>query len=170
MGERPTLWVNCSHRWWDDEAPCKYTPPRLWHPRKHACKAGETRVNTRGNLTAFLTGTKCTYMRNIHISRCQYRCLLHFTLRRERAHLIDGVWVTLNRTRPRVQTARFGLTQTISYLLYRLILCIMDLIVFPQCFTHTHARTTLKSALFSNLMSSRSITVLRMLSIIWKPD
>lgn len=91
-------------------------------------------------------------------------------VRRERAHLIDGVWVILNRTRPHVQTARFGMTQTISYLLYRLILCIMDLIVFAECFTrthtHTHARTTVKSALFSHLMSSRSITVLRMLSII----
>lgn len=119
-----------------------------------------------GNLPAFLTGTKCTYMGSIHISRRQYRGLLEFTLRRERAHLIDGVWAILNRTRPHVQTARFGMTQTISYLLYRLILCIMDLIVFAQCFTHTHARTTVKSALFSHLMSSRSITVLRMLSII----
>lgn len=62
MGERPTLWVNCSHRWWDDEAPCKYTPPRLWRPRKHACKAGETRVNTRGNLSAFLIGRHPMYI------------------------------------------------------------------------------------------------------------
>lgn len=79
MGERATLWVNCSHRWWDDEAPCKYTPPRLWRPRKHACKAGETRVNTPGNLPVFRTGTKCTYMGNIHISRRQYRGLSVFT-------------------------------------------------------------------------------------------
>lgn len=108
----------------------------------------------------------CTYMGNIHISGRRYRGLLEFTLTRERARLIDGVWMILNRSRTRVQTAKFGMTQTISYLSYRLILCIMDLIVFAQCFTHAHARTTVKSALFSHLMSSRSITVLRMLSII----
>lgn len=141
MGERPTLWVNCSHRWWDDEAPCKYTPARLWRPRKHACKAGETRVNTRGNLPAFLTRTQCTYVGNIPISRRQYRGLSEFTLPRERAHLIDGAGGILNRTRLRVQTARFGMTQTISYLLYRLILCIMDLIVLHNVLrTHTHGR------------------------------
>lgn len=67
---------------------------------------------------------------------------LEFTLRHERGHLIDGVWMILNRSRrTHVQTAMFGMARAISYLSYRLILCIMVLTVFAQCFTHAHTRT-----------------------------
>lgn len=102
-------------------------------------KAGETRVNTPGNLPVFhqmyIHGKHSYKQAPISRSLGVHACDVN-------AHIwLMAFWVILNRTRPHVQTARFGMTQTISYLLYRLILCIMDLIVFAQCFTHTRTHT-----------------------------
>lgn len=94
MGERPTLWVNCSYRWWDDEAPCKYMPNRVWHRRKQKVQAGEKHVNTRGGARLIkqtqnnAKGGKYSYQQT-----SIYAGPLEFTKQSEDTCLINGVCV-----------------------------------------------------------------------------
>lgn len=113
----------------------------------------EARANTRarlGDARAHARKPPAFKEVNMYIDRKYSRqqtsvsWTLELTRRHERGHLMDGVWMILNRSRrarAHVQTAKFGMAQTISYLSYRLILCIMALTVFAQCFTRTHAHT-----------------------------